>query len=98
MLVERDYQGLATLSRGKRLSAPEIERAISDYGRHLVMPPDKSLSKLDCVEVSGANPRAFGIRVDLWTAEEGRSDLSLEFTVRGNDEQYVVEIDDLPVL
>ena len=30
--------------------------------------------------------------------EEGRSDVTLEFTVRGDDQSYEVEIDDLHVL
>ncbi len=64
------------------------------------MPSEASLQKLDVVEVKGAVPRRWGVRVDLWTAEEGRSDLTLELTLVEGDGggEPAVEIDDLHVL
>jgi hypothetical protein len=97
-LVARDYAAIETLTRRRRLSAEAMTTAVNQYGRTLIMPPPEEFEKLDCVEVRGANPRTFGIRFDLWTKEEGRSDLTLEFTVRGNDDSYEVEVDDLHVL
>ena len=39
------------------------------------------------------------VRFDLWTVEEGRSDLSLEFTlVDGYNERMDFELDNLHVL
>lgn len=97
-LVGRDYAEIETLTRRRRPSAEAMKTAVNQYGRTLIMPPPEEFEKLDCVEVRGANPRTFGIRFDLWTKEEGRSDLTLEFTVRGNDDSYEVEVDDLHVL
>jgi len=98
MLVVGDYQAIEKLTRRKRLSAEDIKRSVIEYGRKLVMPPEQRFMELDSIEVQGANPPAVGIRFDLWTLEEGRSDLTLEFTVRGDHQSYEVEIDDLHVL
>ena len=98
LLVDKKYDELERITRGQRLSSKAIQFAIAQYGRNLVMPPDERFNALDCVPVRNSNPPAYGIRFDLWTAEEGRSDLTLEFTVRGDDESHDIEIDDLHVL
>lgn len=72
--------------------------AVEEYGRNLVTPPDEAFIELDCMPVRDTNPPEYGLRFDLWTAEEGRSDLTLEFTIRGRDDAYEIEIDDLHVL
>jgi hypothetical protein len=98
LLVDKKYDDLERITRGRRLSSKAIRFTIAQYGRHLVMPPDEQFDELDCVPVRDSAPPAYGIRFDLWTAEEGRSDLTLEFTVHGTDESHDVEIDDLHVL
>lgn len=98
MLVERHYTELERLSGGVRLSAQAIELAVSQYGRTLCRVPAERWPDLDVVEVTGAVPARFSVRVDLWTSEEGRSDLSLELTLIDDGETLAVEIDDLHVL
>jgi len=98
MLVERDYTGLERLCGGVRLTADAIALAVEDCGRTLCQLPDDRWPDLDVVEVTGAIPARFSVRVDLWTVEEGRSDLSLELTLIDQDEALGVEIDDLHVL
>jgi len=54
---------------------------------------------LDVIEVEGARPRQWSVNVDLWTVEEGRSDLTLEITLRENEKEiYDVEIEGIHVL
>jgi len=36
--------------------------------------------------------------MSLWTAEEGRSDLSLELTITESGNGYLIEVDDIHVL
>jgi hypothetical protein len=51
------------------------------------------------VEIDNAVPEAWSVYLDLWTAEEGRSDLTLELTLRDSPAGiYSVELDDLHVL
>ena len=98
-LVRGDYEELERMSGGVRLSAEEMAGAVRAYGRTLVALPDEGFDNLDVVELEDARPRAWSVHVDLWTAEEGRSDLTLELTLRerGGDD-YEVEIDDIHVL
>ena len=99
MLVHGDYEGLEKLTNGKRLYATEIRDGVNDYGRTLVMPPDSTFDKLNIVRVEGITPAKWDVRVDLWTQEEGRSDLTLELTLKDNDnELYDVQLDNIHVL
>ena len=51
---------------------------MEEYGRELQMPPEVVFHNLDVNEIEAAIPRAEWVLVDLWTVEEGRSDLTLE--------------------
>jgi hypothetical protein len=98
-LVASDYAAIEQLTRGRRLTESMLRSAIEDYGRTLVMPPPSCLATLDVVSISGARPAAWSVRVDLWTAEEGRSDLSLECTISARPEGGLsIEVDNLHVL
>lgn len=77
MLVSGDYAGVVALTRGRDLSEDGIASAIKEYGRTLTMPPDATFLKLEEVLITGSLPPRWHVTVDLWTVEEGRSDLSL---------------------
>jgi hypothetical protein len=99
LLIEQNYVGVERLTKGVRLSAQLIESAITTYGRTLAAPPASELDRLDAVQIAGVQPNAWSVRVDLWTEEEGRSDLSLEATFRErSDGTFDVEVDDIHVL
>ena len=51
LLVAGEYAQVARVTRGERLDAASIERAIREYGRKLVMPPDTAFGQLDVVQV-----------------------------------------------
>lgn len=98
-LVEGDFIAIEQYTHGVRLSASLLEQAVADYGQTLLMPPISAFDQLDVVRVSGAEPSAWSVRIDLWTAEEGRSDLTLECTViDGPGALLAVEVDNLHVL
>lgn len=98
-LVAGDYAAIERTTRGIRLSAALLRQAVVEYGRTLTMPPASVLDLLDVIEVEASNPRAWSVRVDLWTAEEGRSDLSLECTLIDRPGDLLgVEVDNLHVL
>ena len=98
LLVERRFEDLELLTGGIRLSKNEIANAISNYGRHLVIPPTEGLRLMDIIEVRNSNPRRWSVVVPFWTIEEGRSDLSLELTLIEKDKILKVELDDIHVL
>jgi len=99
MLVARDYDGLEGASRGRRLTAGQLRLAVEEYGRELRMPPETVFDDLDVDEIEVAMPRAWWRLVDLWTVEEGRSDLTLEILLtETGGEPYDIEIQNLHVL
>lgn len=98
-LVAQDYEAIERTTNGVRLSATALRNAVSEYGRRLIMPPDSALDHLDDIEVVGSNPKEWSVRVDLWSVEEGRSDLSLECTLVDQAGDLLrVEVDNLHVL
>ena len=99
MLVAGDYAGVEGASRGRRLTAEQLRQAVEEYGRELRMPPELVFDNLDVVEIEDATPRAWSVLVDLWTVEEGQSDLTLELLLTDTGgELYDIEIYDLHVL
>ena len=99
MLVQDDYETLERLTNGVRLTAAEMAEGVHEYGGSLILPPDDAFDNLDVVEVEGAQPRQWSVNVDLWTAEAGRSDLTLELTLRESGKEISdVEIENIHVL
>ncbi|MHB8875585.1 MAG: DUF7668 domain-containing protein [Myxococcaceae bacterium] len=97
LLVRRNYRAIEQLTNARRLSAEQLKSTVEEYGRTLQLPPDGDL-RIDAIEVAGARPKTWSVRCDLWTVEEGHSDLTLELTVREGAETYSVETDGLHVL
>jgi len=99
MLVAEDYDGIEEATQGRRLTAEQLSQAVEEYGRELQMPPEVVFDNLDVYEIEGAIPQAAWVIVDLWTVEEGRSDLTLEIRLTDTGgELYDMEIDNLHVL
>jgi hypothetical protein len=98
MLVRGDYAGLEDLSGRNRLHAVDLEDAVKTWGRTLALPPNGNPIGADVVPIAGSDPSRWSVWLPLWTAEEGRSDLTLELTlVDGEGPEYGVEIDNLEV-
>jgi len=98
LLAARDYHSIEALTRGVRLDARTIERAIRQYGRTIVMPPTDALALVEVIEVLTAGPNSWSVTMPLWTAEEGRSDLTAEMTIAARESGVTVELDDIHVL
>lgn len=98
LLVAGKYAEVERITKRVRLSAEEMAKAISDYGRQLVIPPEEAFGLLDVVEVRNMQPPRWSVTMPLWTREEGRSDLSLELTLIHGQNAFDVELDDIHVL
>jgi hypothetical protein len=100
LLVDGEYDTLAAMTSGKRLSGAEIRDAVRSYGRTLVQPPGDGLpDDLELVDVHGDGPRRVAATMSLYTAEEGRSDLSLELLLTAVAARlWTVQIDNIHVL
>ena len=96
-LVTGNYTQVLLQAPASRVSAAELEAAVGNYGRHLVLPPNYDL--VDFIEAKAEGGRSWSVVVPMYTEEEGRSDLSLELTVREFARgEYEVKVDDLHVL
>jgi hypothetical protein len=91
--VRGDY-GLAQMVRGVEaiplLTAEQIRAYVADYGATLVeLPPDTW--ETSCAQWMGTH---WDVLVDLWTKEEGRSDLVLSLRVveSGGEPRFAVQL------
>jgi hypothetical protein len=96
-LVSQNFAQLEVDGRAGRLKAEELAAAVTQYGRTLIDVPDEALEALDIYAIAD---RVDVLRtdIDLWTAEEGRSDLTLSVTIQTSANDTRVFIDDLHVL
>ena len=67
-------------------------------GGTLVPLPEKAWDSAEVVFEAPGPPRVWGIVVDLWTAEEGRSDLSMEAEVTETSDGLRVVVADIHVM
>jgi len=99
LLARGDYTTIEQVTRGRRFSAKQIERAVIEYGRRLVEPPVTWWEEVTVTPVDAGDEAAFHVAAPVWTLEEGRSDLTLELrlTKSGRD-VYESEVLNLHVL
>jgi hypothetical protein len=97
-LVRGDLDSLLEKYPASRVSSAGLRAAIDGYGGRLVPPPADAYRNLDARRVKQAEVPTWSVRAPLWTEEEGRSDLTLELTVKLGPGTSSVEIDDLHVL
>jgi hypothetical protein len=97
VLVEGHFDQLERDGRSGRLSSHELKKALKAYGRTIVTLPDEACDFVDVYPIKGEKA-TWAVDVPLWTAEEGRSDLTLSLTISESQNGVRLEIDDLHVL
>jgi hypothetical protein len=76
-----------------------MRNAVHEYPGTLVPLPPDSQRWLEVVPIDGGSAHSWSVTQPLFTAEEGRSDLSLLLTVVANsDGGFLVQVDDIHVL
>lgn len=98
LFVREDYEGIVKRCVRSRLTSDDLRTVILSYGRRVVSPPVDAYNGLDAVQVVSATVPTWSVHAPLWTAEEGRSDLTLELTVALESGGALIELDDLQVL
>ena len=99
LLVNRRYDEIVKMTKGVRLQAFHIKDAIDEYGKTLAQPPQDAYENLDIIEIENTTPKKWSVRFDLWTEEEGRSDLSIELTLIDATGDFMeVELDNIHTL
>jgi hypothetical protein len=97
VLARGDFDALEADGRAGRVGADGLRQAVAEYGRTLIELPDAAYELADAGPVS-TEPGQWWVVVPMWTAEEGRSDLSLELSAIPSGDGHRFEIDDLHVL
>jgi hypothetical protein len=100
LLVDGEYDTLASMTQGKQMSATELRDAVESYGRTLIHPPDGEFPPdLDVFPVEDAVPRRLIATMPLLTKEEGRSDLTVELMlIELSPNLWLTEIQNIHVM
>jgi hypothetical protein len=77
LLVRGEVEIVEKITEGRRLSAAELRFAIARYPGTLVRPEGDWWQTVELTPITGS-VHAFHVAAPMWTAEEGRSDLTLE--------------------
>jgi hypothetical protein len=90
-LVGHDYSlitGVAGVAPISAKTATQIANYIQDYGATLIELPDQTWSSSVCIWMG----KQWDALIDLWTAEEGRSDLVLSVHVSEANSSFVFQL------
>lgn len=96
-LVLGHFDELEADGRAGRLTADDLRYSVTKYGRTLIDVPDSALETADVYALK-TDKTTCAVDLDLWTIEEGRSDLTLSVTIQSTSDGVSVTIDDLHVL
>jgi hypothetical protein len=77
LLVKKDYETLELAAMSPERSV-DLDHAVGEYGRTLIAPGESWWSTVTLTPVNEAAGGGVHMAAPLWTAEKGRSDLSLE--------------------
>ena len=94
-IVNGRYEVVISECSASRLTHDDLRRVITEYGRTFVEPPPNAYRELDVVRVGVEDQPTWSVWAPLWSIEEGRSDLTLELTIKQEGDRWVVELDDL---
>ncbi|MBW8486462.1 DUF7668 domain-containing protein [Actinomadura parmotrematis] len=83
MLTTGAYTELESLTEGRDLGAAAMAAAVEGSGRTLISPPAQDLADPPAAELdAGAEfESAYRVDVPLWTAQEGRSTLTVRLVL-----------------
>jgi hypothetical protein len=97
LLADGDYPSVMERSGGAGMTSRELQEIIRDYGRKVIAPP-ADYACISIVECEATAVPTWSVEADLWTAEEGRSDLTLSMTIAFGPHGPAIQIDNLHVL
>ena len=78
LLIRGDYATIERVTRGRLVTAEQLQQAVLEYGRTLVEPGADWWNQVTVTPIDAGDRAAFHVAAPLWTVEEGRSDLTLE--------------------
>lgn len=97
LLADGDYKSIMERCGYSLLDSDDLQTAVAEYGRTVIAPPADYQFLRACELRARAIP-TWHVDADLWTEEEGRSDLTLEMTIEFEASGPVIGINNLHVL
>jgi hypothetical protein len=97
LLADGDYESIMERCGYSLLDGDDLQTAVAEYGRKVVAPPADYAFLRACELRARAIP-TWHVEADLWTEEDGRSDLTLEMTIEFETSGPVIGINNLHAL
>ena len=96
LLVSKEYEELTNEIDCQGLSSNDILNIIEDFGETLVVPKLEQLEELNIIDI---DENEWAIDFDLWTQESGKSDLTIQLTIKRNsDKSLDIKLDDIHII
>jgi hypothetical protein len=97
LLADGDYESIMERCGYSLMDDHDLRNAVADYGRKVVAPPADYTFMRACELRARAVP-TWHVEADVWTEEDGRSDLTLEMMVEFEASGPVIGINNLHAL
>jgi hypothetical protein len=97
LLADGDYESIMERCGYSLMDDYDLQTAVADYGRKVVAPPADYAFMRACELRARAVP-TWHVEADVWTEDEGRSDLTLEMTIEFETTGPVIGINNLHAL
>lgn len=97
LLADGDYESIMERCGYSLLDNEDLRMAVADYGRKVVAPPADYAFMRACELRARAVP-TWHVEADVWTEEDGRSDLTLEMMIEFEPSGPVIGINNLHAL
>jgi hypothetical protein len=97
LLADGDYESVMERCGYSLLDDHDLQAAVAEYG-HKIVPPPADYAFLRACELKARAVPTWHVEADLWTEEEGRSDLTLEMMIEFEPSGPVIGINNLHAL
>ena len=97
LLADGDYESIMERCGYSLLDDDDLRTTVAEYGHKIIAPPADYPFLRACELKARAIP-TWHVEADVWTEEDGRSDLTLEMMVEFEPDGPVIGINNLHVL
>ena len=97
LLADEDYQSIMERCGSSRFTGDDLEAVIREYGCKVIAPP-ADYKYFRAYELEARAAPTWSVEADVWTEEEGASNLTLQLTIAFEPDGPLIEIDGLHVL
>ena len=80
LLVRGEWQALADLT-DDGVTPDQLRERVLSYPATFVMPPPEAYDDVHVYEFGSGSPQVYAVEMDLWSEEEGRSDLQIQIEI-----------------